>query len=69
MKEYDHDYCHLEIPNEDDKILKYNQGEKSLNDPAIIYADFDCYRVEDCMEKFCKDFRDHAMKIINYEEK
>ena len=21
------------------------------------------------MEKFCKDFRDHAMKIINYKEK
>ena len=21
------------------------------------------------MEKFCKDLRDHAMKIINYEEK
>ena len=21
------------------------------------------------MERFCKDLRDHAMKIINYEEK
>ena len=21
------------------------------------------------MEKFCKDLRDHAMKMINYEEK
>ena len=21
------------------------------------------------MEKFCKDLRDHAMKIVNYEEK
>ena len=29
----------------------------------------DCYKGEDCMEKFCKDVRDHAMKIINYEEK
>ena len=24
----DHDYCYEEIPNEDNKILKYNQGEK-----------------------------------------
>ena len=29
----------------------------------------DCYKDEDCMERFCKDLRDHAMKIINYEEK
>ena len=29
----------------------------------------DCYRGKDCMERFCKDLRDHAMKIINYEEK
>ena len=29
----------------------------------------DCWRGKDCMEKFCKDLRDHAMKMINYEEK
>ena len=29
----------------------------------------DFYRGKDCMEKFCKDLRDHAMKIINYKEK
>ena len=29
----------------------------------------DCYRGEDCMERFCIDLRDHAMKIIKYEEK
>ena len=29
---------------------------------------FDCYKGEDCMERFCEDLRDHAMKIINYEE-
>ena len=29
----------------------------------------DSYRGEYCMERFCKDLRDHAMKIINYEEK
>ena len=29
----------------------------------------DCYRGKDCIERFCKEFRDHAMKIINCEEK
>ena len=27
------------------------------------------YRGEDCMEKFCKDLRNKAMRIINYEKK
>ena len=26
----DHNYCHVEMPNKDNKILKYNYGEKSL---------------------------------------
>ena len=106
-----HDYCNVEMPNEDDKIIKYNQGGKSIKSPFIIYADlfekistcynnleesstteinkytpsgyslfthcsFDktktklhCYRGEDCMKKFCKDLREHATKIINYEKK
>ena len=29
----------------------------------------DCYKGKDCMEKFCKDFRQHAMRIVNYEKK
>ena len=29
----------------------------------------DYYRGEDCMKKFCKDLREHATKIINYEKK
>ena len=29
----------------------------------------DSYRGEDCMKKFCKDLREHATKIINYEKK
>ena len=27
------------------------------------------YRKDDCMNKFCKDLRDHVTKIINYEKK
>ena len=109
-----HGYCHVEMPNEDNKIIKYNQGEKSIKLPFIIYADLECllekistchnnpeepstteinkhtssgyslfihcsfdktknkldyYRGDDCMKKFCKDLREHATKIINYEKK
>ena len=32
----DHDYCYVEIPKEDEKILKYNHGEKLLKAPIII---------------------------------
>ena len=28
-----------------------------------------CYRGKDCIEKFCKDWRNQAMEIINYEKK
>ena len=30
------DYCCVEMPNEDNKILKYNHGEKSMKAPFII---------------------------------
>ena len=29
----------------------------------------DYYRGKDCMKKFCKDLREHATKITNYEKK
>ena len=109
-----HDYCHVEMPTKDNNIIKYNQGEKSITLPFIIYADLECllekmstcynnpkesstteinknmpsgyslfkhcscdktknkldsYRSKDCMKKFCKDLREHATKIINYEKK
>ena len=101
------------MPKEDNKILKYNQGEKSVKVPIIIYVDMesllekmsryhnsiksstteinkhkssgyslfvhcsfdatknklDCYRCKDCMERFCKDLKERAAKIINYEKR
>ena len=103
------------MPNEYNKILKYNHREKSLKAPFMINVDFyecllekvhscqynleksytekktkhmpcgyslstncsfdaaknklDCYRGKDCMEKFCKDLREHAIKIVDYEKK
>ena len=37
-----HDYCCVELPKEDNKILKYNHGEKSMKAPFVIYFDFEC---------------------------
>ena len=36
-----HAYCFVEMPNEDNKILKYSHGEKSMKTPFIIYADLE----------------------------
>ena len=37
-----HEYCHVEMPNKDNNKIKYNQGEKSIKLPFIIYADLEC---------------------------
>ena len=103
------------MPTKDNNTtIKYNQGEKSIKLPFVVYADLEClleknsicqsnpnesstteinkhtpsgyslfthclfdksknklnhYRGKDCMKKFCKDLREHATKIINYEKK
>ena len=109
-----HDYCNAEMPAKDNKIIKYNQGEKSIKLPFVVYADLEClleklstyqnnpnesstteinkhipsgyslfthcsfgqtknkinyFRGKVCMKKFCKDLREQATKIINYEKK
>ena len=42
----DHDYCYIGMPNENNKILKYNPGEKSIKAPFTIYSD-----IESLLEK------------------
>ena len=37
-----HEYCHEEMPTKDNNIIKYNQGEKSIKLPFVIYADLEC---------------------------
>ena len=37
-----HDYCHVEIPTKDNNIIKYNQGEKSIKLPFVVYAGLQC---------------------------
>ena len=38
----DNNYCYVEVPNKDKKILKYNHGEKPLKAPVIFYANSSC---------------------------
>ena len=37
-----HDYCHLDMHNENEKMLKYNQTEKSLKVPFVVITDLEC---------------------------
>ena len=37
-----HEYFHNEMPNKDNNKIKYNQGEKSVKLPFIIYTDLEC---------------------------
>ena len=36
-----HDYYYVEMPQEDNRILKYNHGKKSMKVPFIVYADLE----------------------------
>ena len=36
------DYCRVEMPTKDNNAIKYNQGEKSIKLPFIVYADLEC---------------------------
>ena len=35
-----HDYCYVGMPEEDNKLLKYNNREKSMKHPFIIYSGY-----------------------------
>ena len=61
----DHDYCYVEMPNEDNKILKYNYGEKSLKAPFIIYADLECLleKMHSCQNNFEKSYTEKKLSI------
>ena len=42
----DHDCCYVEMPNEDNKILKYNHEEKSMKAPFILNLTWSVYLKE-----------------------
>ena len=37
-----HNYCNVEMPTKNNNIIKYNQGEKSIKLPFLVYADLEC---------------------------
>ena len=41
-----YDYCHVEMPANDNKTLKYHHGEKWLKAPFAIYVDFECLPIK-----------------------
>ena len=61
----DHDYCYVKIPNEDNKILKCNHGEKSAKAPAIIYPDLDCLleKMHSCQNNLEKSYTEKQLSI------
>ena len=55
-----------------ERKTKHTPSDYSLlTNCSFISAEnkLDCYRGKDCMERFCKSLREHAMKIIDYEKK
>ena len=55
------------MPNEDSKILKYNQGEKSLKAPAIIYADLECLleKMHSCQNNLEESYKEKKKLSIH----
>ena len=43
-----HYYCYVEMSEKDNKILKYNQGEKSMRAPFVIYAEYLLEKMNTC---------------------
>ena len=53
-----HNYCYVEMPVEDKKILKYKHGEKSLKASFMIYADLECLpeKIDSCQNNLEKSY-------------
>ena len=53
------------MPNEDNKILKYNHGKKSVKAPFIIYADLECLnnKMHSCQNNFEKSYTEKKLRI------
>ena len=53
------------------KKTKYTPSGYSLFTNCLfdLTKKLDCYKGKDCMEWFCKDLREYAMKLIDYENK
>ena len=52
------------MPDEDNKILKYSHGEKSVKAPFMIYADFECLleKMHSCQNNLKKSYTEEKAK-------
>ena len=52
------------MPDKDDKILKYNCGEKPLKALLMIYADLECLleKMHSCQNNLEKSYRENKTK-------
>ena len=52
------------MPDENNKILKYNPGEKSLNIPFIFHADLECLfqKIDTCQNNPEKSYTEKKAK-------
>ena len=59
-----YDFCHVKMPDENNKILKHNPGEKSLKVPFIIYADLECLpeKIDTCQNNPEKSYTEKKGK-------
>ena len=60
----DHDFCYVKMPDENNKILKYIPGEKSLKVPFIIYTDLECLlqKINTCKNNPKKSYTEKKVK-------
>ena len=59
-----HDYCYVEMPIEDNKILIYNHREKRLKVPFMIPADLECLleKMHSCQNNPKKSYTEKKAK-------
>ena len=72
LKKYVHVKIILKNLIERKKKTKHTPSDYSLFTNCLFDAaknKLHRYRGKDCMEKFCKDLREHAISIVNFEKK
>ena len=54
----DHDFCYVKMPDDDNNILEYVPGTKSLRVPFIIYTDLECLlqKINSCSNNLDKSY-------------
>ena len=66
-----HDYCCVQMPNEENKILEYKENQKPKKATFVIYSDLECLleKTNDNEDKQTINNEDKQTTIINNEDK